>query len=267
VNPSQLSSTAEILTGLVVGSPTQAVEAIADALERNDLTLESSSVGISSLPGVDTQTARRCADAFTGLSGRVDKSAVSLALRAALGLRDVERLQRPEIEIVWSGPEADGPLVRPTAVVIEEMLRGVREAGEILLVGYSLTAEDGSPMSAIIDLLGLASRRRAVVTVILHRDEEARNRANLLAAWDVRAVKPRLFTWSPPPEFPYTKLHAKTLVVDRLEALVTSANLTLHGLQANLELGLRVRGPQAQAIALRFDHLIASGVLSDWSSQ
>ena len=38
----------------------------------------------------------------------------------------------------------------------------------------------------------------AVVTMILHRDEEARNRANLLAAWDVRAIKPRLLTWDPP---------------------------------------------------------------------
>ena len=30
----------------------------------------------------------------------------------------------------------------------QEMLRGVREAGEVLIVGYSLTAEDGSPMAA-----------------------------------------------------------------------------------------------------------------------
>jgi phosphatidylserine/phosphatidylglycerophosphate/cardiolipin synthase-like enzyme len=119
-------------------------------------------------------------------------------------------------------------------------------------------------MSTIIELLGEASRRRAVVTMILHHDDAAQNRANLLAAWDSQAVKPRLLTWDPPPEFPYTKLHAKTLVVDRLEALVTSANLTLHGLQANLELGLRVRGPQAHAIALRFDHLIGSGVLTEW---
>jgi phosphatidylserine/phosphatidylglycerophosphate/cardiolipin synthase-like enzyme len=266
VNPIQRSSTAETLTDLVAGSPTHAVEAIADALEQGRLTLESSSVGISALRGVDAQTARRCAQAFTALRGKVDQSAAPLALRVAVGLRDIERLQRPEIEIVWTGPQADGPLVRPTAVVIEEMLRGVREAGEILVVGYSLTADDGSAMSAIIDLLGEASRRRAVVTVILHRDDEARNRANLLAAWDVRAVRPRLLTWDPPPEFPYTKLHAKTLVVDRLDALVTSANLTLHGLQANLELGLRVRGPQAQAIARRFDHLIASGVLREWSA-
>jgi phosphatidylserine/phosphatidylglycerophosphate/cardiolipin synthase-like enzyme len=214
---------------------------------------------------VDTQTARRCAEAFARIKGDLDGPALVLALRVAVRLRDIERLQRPEIEIVWTGPDAEGPLVRPTAAVIEEMLRGVREAGEVLVVGYSLTADDGSSMAAIIDLLGEASRRRAVVTMILHRDEEARNRSNLLAAWDERAIKPRLFTWNPPKDFPYTKLHAKALVVDRLEALVTSANLTLHGLEANLELGLRVRGPQAQSIALRFDHLIASNVLHEWS--
>jgi phosphatidylserine/phosphatidylglycerophosphate/cardiolipin synthase-like enzyme len=250
--------------GLVAGSPTLAVEAIADALDAGALTLQSSSVGISALRGVDTQTARRCAAAFAQLKDDLDEAALSLALRVATGLRGVERLARPEIEIVWTGPEAEGPLVRPTTTVIEEMLRGVREAGEVLIVGYSLTAADGSPMAAIIDLLGEVSRRRAVVTMILHRDEAAQNRTNLLAAWDVRAIKPRLLTWDPPPEFPFTKLHAKALVVDRLEALVTSANLTLHGLRANLELGLRVRGPQAQAIALRFDHLIASGILSEW---
>lgn len=247
------------------GSPTTAIEAIAEALDHDRLTLESSSVGIAAIRGVDARTARRCAEAFTKVRHRVDPASLSLALRVAVGLRSVEHLQRPEIEIVWTGPHAEGPLVRPTATVIVEMLRSVREAGEVLIVGYSLTSEDGSPMAAIIDLLGEVSRRRAVVTIILHRDEEARNRANLLAAWDPRAVKPRLFTWDPPTEFPYTKLHAKALVVDRLEALVTSANLTLHGLRANLELGLRVRGPQAQAIALRFDHLIASGVLREWT--
>lgn len=248
----------------MVGSPTDSVASVADALDRGEITLESSSVGISAVRGVDAQTAQRCARVFSELAGSVEHSALSLALRAMLGLRDVERLQRPEIEIVWTGPEAEGPLVRPTAAVIAEMLRGVREAGEVLVVGYALTAADGSPMSGIVDLLGEVSRRRAVVTVILHRDEEESNRANLLAAWDPYAVKPRLLTWDPPSDFPYTKLHAKTLVVDRLEALVTSANLTIHGLEANLELGLRVRGPQAQAIALRFDHLIAAGVLREW---
>jgi phosphatidylserine/phosphatidylglycerophosphate/cardiolipin synthase-like enzyme len=263
VSPAPLSSPSEILADLVAGTPTASVTAIADALDDGNLTLRSSSVGIGAVRGVDAQTVIRCAQAFAAVEGVLEPPAAALALRVAVGVRDAERLNRPEIEIVWTGPEADGPLVRPTAVVLEEMIQGVREAGEILVVGYRLTADDGSAMSAIIDLLGEASRRRAVVTVILDRESES-NRTSLFAAWDKRAVKPRVLTWDPPPEFPYTKLHAKALVVDRLEALVTSANLTVHGLHANLELGLRVRGPQAAAIARRFDHLIASGVLRDW---
>ena len=46
--------------------------------------------------------------------------------------------------------------------------------------------------------------------------------------------------------------------------LVGSANFTFLGLESNLELGLRVRGPQAAAVAERFDHLMASGVLRPW---
>ncbi len=117
-----------------------------------------------------------------------------------------------------------------------------------------------------VSLLVDAARKRATLSIVLHSDdEETANLNNLLALWDIFVKKPKVFTWRPPPDHPYTKLHAKCLVVDRLDALVTSANFTFHGLESNLELGLRVRGPQAGAIAERFDHLIGSGILETWS--
>ena len=112
--------------------------------------------------------------------------------------------------------------MQSTATVVEEMIRNVREAGEVLLVGYSLTARNGTVMQRVVDLLGAAARRRAVITVVLHRDVDETNRENLLQAWSVFARRPRVFTWKPPPGILYQKLHAKALVVDRLEALVTS---------------------------------------------
>jgi hypothetical protein len=248
---------------LVAASPTAAVLAISEALGSGAIDLDTSSVGISSLRAVDSRTAGRCARAFSLLGPEHTADGVGLALRTAVGLRDLERLRRPEIEIVWTGPEAEGPLVRPTSAVIAEMLGGVQEAGEFPL-GYALSAAGDPPISSVVDLLCDASRRGARVTIALNRDEQERNRDHLLSAWDPPAISPRLLTWDPPPEYPYTKLNAKAVVIDRLEALVTSANLTLHGLQANLELGLRVRGPQARQIALRFDHLISAGVLREW---
>ena len=191
--------------------------------------------------------------------------ALANALRVANRLRQVERLERPEIEIAWTGPDAEGPLVRSTSIILEEMLERVRDAGEVLLVGYALTAEAGTVMERVIELLVGASKRRATVTVVLDSTEDTTtNRDNLLEQWDTFVKKPRILTWQPPSDHPYTKLHAKCLVVDRLDALVTSANFTFHGLESNLELGLRVRGPQAAAIAERFDHLIAAEVLRTW---
>ena len=173
-------------------------------------------------------------------------------------------MSRPELEIAWTGPEAEGPLIRGTSAILEEMLEGVRDAGEVLLVGYALTAAAGTFMERVVGLLEDSARRRAAIVVVLHEDDEQTNLENLRRVWDVFTKKPRVFTWRPPPDHPYTKLHAKCLVVDRLDALVTSANFTFHGLESNLELGLRVRGPQAAVIAERFDQLIAAGVLQLW---
>ena len=244
--------------------PPTAVDALAEGLESGRVSLLTSSFGFSRLRGVSDDHAARIAAALHKVY--VDERTVATALRVANRLRSVERLARPEIEIAWTGPAASGPLVRSTSVVLEEMLESVREAGEVLLVGYALTAEPGTKMERVIELLVESARRRASLSIILHSGEdETTNLDNLLRLWDVFVKKPKVYTWRPPADHPFTKLHAKCLVVDRLDALVTSANFTFHGMESNLELGLRVRGPQAAAIAERFDHLIASGVLKPWS--
>lgn len=252
------------LAQLIAGSPPRSIDSIARALTEGVIPLDAPAGRIERLPDVSRETAMRASVAFLTVRDLLDAAGVALALGVGNELRRLERLDRPDIEIAWSGPEAEGPLVRPTGLVIDEMLRRVRDAGEVLIVGYSLTAKEGTIMADIVQLLQEASKRRARITLVLHKDQEAANKTNLLQLWDVFVKKPLVYTWTPPPDHPYTKLHAKVLVVDRLEALVGSANFTFHGLESNLELGLRVRGPQAAAIAERFDHLIASGVLELW---
>jgi phosphatidylserine/phosphatidylglycerophosphate/cardiolipin synthase-like enzyme len=242
----------------------RALTAVADALDAGHLSLDATAVGIGRIRGVDDRNAELFARSFAAVRTMLEATDVTLALRTArlATVGDAER--RSQVEVVWTGPDAGGPPVRPTTAVISEMLRNTRSGGEILLVGYSLTAEHGSSSKDVVELLGAASRQQAQVRVVLHRDEEEKNRANLLAAWDVFAVKPKIYTWEPDGGGPYSKMHAKVLVVDRLDVLVTSANLTFHGLHENIEVGLRVRGPQAAAITQRFDHLIAEQVLRIW---
>lgn len=54
-------------------------------------------------------------------------------------------------------------------------------------------------------------------------------------------------------------LHAKVLVVDRRDLLITSANLTGHGMKHNLEFGLRVLGRPAADATDHLEGLIRSG--------
>lgn len=39
-------------------------------------------------------------------------------------------------------------------------------------------------------------------------------------------------------------LHAKVIVVDQAETLITSANLSYHGQEGNIELGTRIVSPE-----------------------
>jgi len=64
------------------------------------------------------------------------------------------------------------------------------------------------------------------------------------------------------------KLHAKMVIVNRHDVLITSANLTGHGLGRNLEIGRRAYGKPAEDAADHFDELIKAGTFQpvEWGS-
>ena len=253
------------LVMLVRAGRSNALLSLADALDGGSLKLRSSSVGIRAVRHVSQDTAEVAARAFAQLGQDVDPGAVAAAIRTAVGIRTAERLDSPQVEICWTGPEAKGASMTENSAAVQQLLENCQDIGEVLLVGYSFTVPKGSAMEKVRDLLIDASKRKAKIQVILHKDEEEKNKAELLKDWDVFTRKPEVYTWDPPDDHPYTKLHAKCLVVDRLQMLVTSANFTFHGLESNIELGLLVRNqPLASAVHERFDHLINAGVLHRW---
>lgn len=261
------SSPAELLVELVRAGSSEAILAIADALDTGDLELDSSPVGIAMISGVSDDLTSQAYRTFQAIGNHLDARAVAVAIRAAVGIRTQERLDVPAVEICWTGPDAEGPLVTPNAAAVERLLKECRDTGEILLVGYSFSVPEGSFMERVVEHLVDAAKRRAKIQMVLHKDDESRNKGELLHHWDVFARKPEIYTWDPPGDHPYTKLHAKCLVVDRLQMLVTSANFTFHGLESNIELGVLVRSqPLASAVHERFDSLIRAGVLRRWES-
>jgi cardiolipin synthase A/B len=189
-------------------------------------------------------------------------SELALVLDGAVAAAEKVRSLSPTVEIARTGPSGGAFRLRTTGAVSRDIIDGARRT--LLVVGYSVTA---SPNGAGLAANTLAAIRRAaaggvVITALLHRDP--RNREALLASWPIAAPTPSIFTWPESPTDAMTKLHAKTIVADNSDALVTSANLTYHGYEANIELGVRVSGDPARLVEAHFRELIRVEELILW---
>ena len=194
------------------------------------------------------------------LSGR----GLGLLLRTSIGTVDAFRRQVAATQVVWTGPKVEGSFLRATREVVRELIRGAK--AELLVVGYWIAArnEGEGIVEEIIASLAEATTRGVKVSVVL--DERVRsdgrdNRTILTTVWPNGVPLPKLLTWHLPPFDEHLKLHAKVLVADRQDALITSANLTFHAMDLNMEMGVRIDGRPAADIAKHFDLLTAKGII------
>jgi phosphatidylserine/phosphatidylglycerophosphate/cardiolipin synthase-like enzyme len=58
-------------------------------------------------------------------------------------------------------------------------------------------------------------------------------------------------------------MHAKCLLVDGNDLLITSANFTFHGLHGNVEIGVRLSGPPASEARKIFSYLVEHGLVEE----
>ena len=89
----------------------------------------------------------------------------------------------------------------------------------------------------------------------------------LWARWPEQRRRPTVYSWQHEDD-ELAKLHAKVVIVNRHDVLITSANLTGHGLGRNLEIGRRAYGKPAEDAADHFDELIKAGTFQpvEWGS-
>lgn len=138
------------------------------------------------------------------------------------------------------------------------MIRGMIEEAttEILLLGYELTDQE------LIGLLAAAAGRGANVIMICDRGRGAAER--VFQSWPAPIPLPKTFhDRVRAGGAPFTSMHAKCLLVDASDLLVTSANFTFHGLRSNIEIGIRVNGAPASEARKVFSRLVETGVLKD----
>ena len=172
----------------------------------------------------------------------LDEAAVAAAIAPAVGIADeVEQLDSPKVRDLLDRPRRRGPVGRPQRRRDRRSCSraaGHRRdsAGRLLL-----TVSDGSFMEKVVELLVDASKRRRGSRSYCTRTKRPRTGPTAQRLGHIRPQARGVHLGPSARCTQYTKLHAKCLVVDRLQMLVTSANFTFHGLESNIELGLLVR--------------------------
>lgn len=211
--------------------------------------------------GTGTSRAKLFRDAV--VLAKADAHLLPMLVRYGRECHDRARNLGPEVEVAWTHPGHNLPPLRTSGAMARDVIDSAHKT--LLVVGYSVTVDaDLAGLAAqTIRAMARAAARGVVVTPILHRDP--RNRSALLRGWPQGQRKPTIFTWPEQADDKMASLHAKTLVADANNALVTSANLTYHGYEANIEMGVRITGQGARQLHRAFDELIRIRDFVPWT--
>ncbi|MGN1198887.1 MAG: phospholipase D-like domain-containing protein [Acetatifactor sp.] len=144
---------------------------------------------------------------------------------------------------VYSGKEAEKAELAITAPIsfklkarkINEVITNMIQDSQksITLTGYSVS----DYFSEMIDLI--ISKSQQGIYVRLYLNDYEKHKINLKRLMDLRTKHLRVFDYQKQDD-EMAALHAKTIVVDEKELLVSSANLSYHGMQGNVEMGIRL---------------------------
>jgi phosphatidylserine/phosphatidylglycerophosphate/cardiolipin synthase-like enzyme len=189
-------------------------------------------------------------DRFSAFPDSVD------ALRICLQSLQIQREElAPKLidaELVATLPAGVPGLARPTQSILIEMI--TRATREIIVLGYEFT--DPSLVRLLADARGLGR------DVIIICDRTRGTRERVRECWPSNRPTPRLFHDRQREDSArYASMHAKCLLIDGSDLLITSANFTFHGLHGNIEIGIRISGTPAEEARKIFSHLVESGLV------
>jgi phosphatidylserine/phosphatidylglycerophosphate/cardiolipin synthase-like enzyme len=188
-----------------------------------------------------------------------------LAKERARQQEDTDRIQ-----MVWTGPDQEGPAARDTGVVARELLGQASKS--LLITTYSISRGSNTfePVNETI-----CRNPYLDVTIVLHVDMSSQSLYGASAAaafardfWISRwpwKSRPKVF-YDPRGvvERPLGRAlqHAKCIVVDEQRVFITSANYTESAQQRNVELGVVIRDERlAERVSEQFRSLIWKGLL------
>jgi phosphatidylserine/phosphatidylglycerophosphate/cardiolipin synthase-like enzyme len=231
---------------------------LADAVARSPEAAAAARAGLYRL--VPTAAFERATRRLVHAWGTASGEAVAVGLRAAVRAVQATRADQ-SVDIVWTGPQTPEVPVRLTRAVLVDVIRSAAE--RLVIVSFAAYR-----VALVLDELAAAAARGVDVRLVLETAEGSGGRLAVDAATAFASLGATVGFWVWPaeqrPMLPAgtAALHAKAAIADDHTALVTSANLTGHGISQNMELGLIVRGgPVPRRLTAHFAQLMTDQVL------
>lgn len=153
--------------------------------------------------------------------------------------------------LVVTAPPSFAMHAKPTKVVVDAMITNAQRS--ILITGYSLS----DYFADLVDCIIKKSQEGVFVKFFVN-DIDNQKAFERLCRYRGRFLK--IYNY-PKQEDKMSALHAKVISVDQKETLITSANLSYHGQEGNIELGVQIESQEtAKQVEDVFTQLIFSKV-------
>ena len=222
-------------TDLAALLPASRIKAIADRL-RNMAASESSENLHHLVNAPSTQAVldrMMAAWKQTGVSGEV---LAGILMAASVAHRRAQ--SECSVELVWTGPTTPFVPTRRTEQVLLDLIGQAKN--DLFLVSFVAYA-----VPSVVGALNAATARNVDVRILLEASTSHGGSLDMnpIATMRQNVPKARLYGWANRfGEFAEGRVHAKVAVADGNAAFLTSANLTGHALEKNMEAGIVITG-------------------------
>lgn len=162
-------------------------------------------------------------------------------------------------ELVWTGPTTPFVSARRTE---QALLQVINSAKQSLFI-TSFVAYD---VSTIVKALNSAHERGVMISMLLELSKDQGGSINFDSVGKMRALVPsaKLYAWvDKVNQFVDGRVHSKVAVADSSICFITSANLTGHAMEKNMEAGVLISGMKfCEALKYHFESLIQMKIIS-----
>ena len=156
-------------------------------------------------------------------------------------IRDLKTELNDKTTLVWTSPVID----LNADLTYNTMIQMIRSAEKkITIVGYALYKEsknDELKMSDVFKELYEKVESKNVIVELFFDKDETNVKNTVKKMWKKEIKLPEIYLYTSPPKI-NGSLHAKVLLIDDVDVLITSANMTGRAINRNIEIGIKTSG-------------------------